>query len=88
MKMTDEDAILRLAQLNSEAMAMNDAALADDLDEARFRAHRIFGSALALGLSDIADVAAEVERLLGGVGTTPLPGYGHAMLRLAKILTP
>lgn len=88
MKMIDQEAALRFAQLNVEAMAMNDAALADDLDEARFRAHLIRTSAREMGLTRVLEVAEDVIVLLRPVGTEPLPGYGHAMLRLAKILTP
>lgn len=88
--MTPIDAIsvLRFAELSVEALAMNDAALARDMDEARVRAHLIFGRALVLGLPEVADAAREVERLLGVSGTEPSPGYGHAMLRLANLLTP
>ncbi|UPG96340.1 hypothetical protein [Luteibacter aegosomatissinici] len=88
MKMVDEDAILRFAQLNAEAIAMNDAALADDLDEARFRAHLIRTAAEEMGLSEVVEAAQDVVVLLRAPGTVPLPDYGHAMLRLARILTP
>lgn len=88
MKMIDQETVLRFAQLNVEAMAMNDAALADDLDEARFRAHLIRTAAQEMGLAGVLGVAEDVIVLLRPPGTEPLPGYGHAMLRLAKILTP
>ncbi|MGN6479884.1 hypothetical protein [Luteibacter sp.] len=88
MNMTDHETVLRIAQLNVEAMAMNDAALADDLDEARFRAHLIRTSAHEMGLTRVLEVAEDVIVLLRPVGTDPLPGYGHAMLRLAKALNP
>ena len=66
---------------------MNDAALANDLDEARFRAHFIVATAYDMGLPNIARVAEDVVVLLRPPGTEPLAGYGHAMLRLAKVLS-
>jgi len=88
MALIDEDAVLRFAQLCADAIAMNDAALASDFDEARFRARMITDCALDLGLSAIADTAADIERILGPCGAEPGPGYGEAMLQLAKIMTP
>jgi 4-phytase/acid phosphatase len=86
--MIDQQTVLRFAQLNVEAIAMNDAALADDLDEARFRAHLIREAAEEMGMTELLEVAEDVIVLLRPPGTEPLPGYGHAMLRLAKLLTP
>lgn len=88
MKMIDQETVHRFAQLNVEAMAMNDAALADDLDEARFRAQLIRADAEALGLPELVAVAEDILALLRPPGTEPLPGYGRAMLRLATVLTP
>lgn len=79
--MIGEEAIYRFAQLNAETMAMNDAALADDLDEARFRARVIPVFVEEIGL------AGDMVLLLRKPDTEPLPGYGHAMLRLANVLT-
>ncbi|MGN6479495.1 hypothetical protein [Luteibacter sp.] len=84
----DGNTILLSAELNVDCMAMNDAALATDLDEARFRAHLICVRADELGLHAVSDAAADVAAILGDPGTEPSPGYGHAMLRLAKLLTP
>ncbi|MGN6481156.1 hypothetical protein [Luteibacter sp.] len=53
MDMTDQETVLRIAQLNVEAMAMNEAALDDDLDEARFRAHLIRTAAQEMGLAGV-----------------------------------
>jgi hypothetical protein len=84
----DEDAILRFAQLSVDAIAMNDAALASDFDEARFRARMIADWAIDLGLPTVADAALDVERILGKPGTDPAAGYGDAMLTLARLITP
>jgi 4-phytase/acid phosphatase len=88
MTRVDEEAILQFAQLSADAIAMNDAALADDLDEARFRAGLILSAAQGIGLLDVAEAAEDVVVLLRPPGNEPIPGYGHAMLRLAKALSP
>lgn len=88
MSLIDEDAVLRFAQLCADAIAMNDAALASDFDEARFRARMITDLAIDLGLSGVSGASADIERLLGPSGTEPGQGYGNAMLRLAKLMTP
>ncbi|KJV31286.1 hypothetical protein VI08_13580 [Luteibacter yeojuensis] len=80
--------IRRLAKLNFEVIAMNDAVLAHDLDEARFRTHFIHMSVQDMGFWEVARVAADVVLLLRGLGCDPLPGYGQAMLNLARALTP
>ena len=85
---TVADATNEVAQVDVEAMAMNDAALADDLDQVRFRAHLIHTTAQEMDLDDFLKVADDVIVLPRPPGTEPLPGYGHAMLRLAKALTP
>ena len=88
MKLVDDETVLRFAQVNAEAMAMNDAAQANDLDEDRFRAQVILATANEMGLSEIARVAEDVVILLRPLGTNALRGYGQAMLRLAKALAP
>ncbi|MGF6493942.1 hypothetical protein ABIE56_002127 [Luteibacter sp. 621] len=80
--------LLMLAELSMDAKAMNDAALADDLDEARFRVRLIVARAQEGGLELVAEAAEDIAVLLRDSGMEPLPGYGHAMLRLAKVLTP
>lgn len=67
---------------------MNDSAGAHDLDEARFRANLIRRTAEKMGLPEVLSAAEEVAVHLGPIGCKPLPGYGRAMLQLAKILTP
>ncbi|UPG84621.1 hypothetical protein L2Y94_14965 [Luteibacter aegosomatis] len=88
MALIDKDAVLRFAQLCTDAIVMNDAALASAFDEARFRARMIADWALERGRSTIADTAADIERILGPSGMEPGLGYGDAMIRLAKIMTP
>lgn len=81
-----ENHILDVAALVREAAAMGDAALALDLDEARFRAQLIAGKADAAGYVDLALAAAHLVVVLGPAGTSPSPGYGAGMLRVADQL--
>jgi len=78
-----EHHILDVAILVREAAAMNDAALAQDLDESRFRAQLIAARADEAGYVDLALAAAHLVLILGSPGTTPSPGYGAGMLRVA-----
>ena len=66
---------------------MNEAALAGDLDESRFRAALISVKAEECGLTVIARAARDVERLLGVPGTEPAGAYGESMLRLATVIS-
>jgi hypothetical protein len=81
-----ENHILHIAELVREAAAMNEAALASDLDEARFRAHLIATRADEAGHVDLALAAAHLVVVLGPAGTAPSPGYGAGMLRIANEL--
>ncbi|MDF4024674.1 hypothetical protein P3W24_06845 [Luteibacter sp. PPL201] len=87
MSTWDESRILALAELSLEGSAMNEAALAGDLDESRFRAALIAAKADECGLATIATAARHVERLLGIAGSEPNAGYGHAMLQLANVIS-
>lgn len=78
-----EAQILTIAEIVHESAAMNDAALAVDFDEARFRAQLVVAKADAAGLVDVVLAAARVLDRLGPVGTQPVGGYGEAMLALA-----
>ncbi len=80
-----ENTILFLAELNSEATAMGDAALVADFDVARFRARRIQASAQAAGWQEICGAARRVLDCLGPPGAVPVAGNGEAMLRLATV---
>lgn len=84
----DEVALLCFAQLSANAVAMNDAALDANVDEARFRTRIIADWAIGLGLPTLADAALEIERILDLPCTEPGAGYGDAMLALADLLTP
>jgi hypothetical protein len=78
--------ILLIAGLVRDAAAMNDAALASDFDEARFRAQLIAAQADEAGYVALALAAAHLVVTLGPLGVTPLPGYGVGMLRIANEL--
>lgn len=81
-----EHRILNVADLVREAAAMNDATLALDFDEARFRAQLIAARADEAGHFNLALAAAHLVVILGPVGTAPSPGYGARMLYLANEL--
>ena len=81
-----EAQILTIAEIVHESAAMNDAALAVDFDEARFRAQLVVAKADASGLVDVVIAAARVLERLGPLGTQPTGGYGEAMLALAHSL--
>jgi hypothetical protein len=81
-----EESILAVAEIVRDSAAMNDAALAGDLDEARFRAQLIVAKADAAGHLDLVLAAAHLVHILGPGGTTPLPGYGAGMLHIANEL--
>lgn len=74
-----EDRILAIAELNLEATALGEAALARDWTEARFRATRINTLAFQFGSQKVAQAARDVTRALGPEGRMPLPGYGAAV---------
>jgi hypothetical protein len=82
----NEDAILTIAEIVRDAAAMDDAALASDFDEARFRALLIAAKADERGYVDLALAAAHLVQVLGPVGSTPRAGYGAGMLRIAYAL--
>jgi hypothetical protein len=82
----NEEAILAVAAMILESAAMNDAALAKDFDEARFRAQLIMVNASTAGHVDLAVAAAHVIVVMGSPGSLPSPGYGEAMFRVAEAL--
>lgn len=79
--------VLLLAELSLEGAAMNEAALAGDFDEARFRASLLGAKAAEARLTSIAALAQVVESTLGAPGSDPGQGYGEAMLRLANLIS-
>ena len=81
-----EARILLIAELAADGMAMNDAALASDWEEARFRASLIRAKAEEASLSAIVQAARYVQATLGPTGSSPSQSYGKAMLDLANII--
>ena len=65
---------------------MGDAARASDLDEARFRPQLIAAKADDAGYVNLALAAAHLMVIFGPVGSTPSPGYGAGILRVANEL--
>lgn len=82
----DEEFILAVAEIVRDSVAMNDATLAGDFDEARFRAQLIVAKADAAGHLDLVLAAAYTLDRLGPAGSSPRDGYGAGMLRVANEL--
>ncbi|MET4675926.1 MULTISPECIES: hypothetical protein [unclassified Luteibacter] len=82
----DEELILAVAEIVRDSVAMNDATLAGDFDEARFRAQLIVAKADAAGHLDLVLAAAYTLDRLGAAGSRPRDGYGAGMLRVANEL--
>jgi hypothetical protein len=80
------DQTLFATDVAAEALAMNEAALQRDFDEARFRARMVVGKAYGEGCFGVAAVAARIVEALGEPGTTPRRGYGELMLQLAHLI--
>ena len=78
--------ILNFAKMSREAIAMNEAILGRDFDEARFRAHLIRVMAAESECTEVWRAARDVSELLGETGGLPRAGYGQAVLRLADRL--
>jgi hypothetical protein len=81
-----EEHILTVAEIVRDSAAMNEAALAGDFEEVRFRNALIVGKAGAAKLHDVVLAAAHLQTVLGPQGSAPCPGYGDAMLRIAREL--
>ncbi|MGY3228936.1 hypothetical protein ACVWWJ_000420 [Luteibacter sp. HA06] len=84
----EEKAVLGVAALNLESIALGEAALLGDLNEARFRASLLATQATELGFDVIGVAAADVCVALGPVDSEPAPGYGAAMFRLGVLMDP
>ncbi|MEZ2417655.1 hypothetical protein [Luteibacter sp. RCC_6_2] len=78
-----DETILTVAEIVRDSAAMNEAALAGDFDEARFRVQLIVAKADAAGYLDVVLAAAYTMDRLGPMGSTPRDGYGVGMLRVA-----
>jgi len=81
-----EQMILDFAAVVAEAAAVSNAALAGDLDEARFRANLLASRADNAGLSKVAAAAADLVLTFGPAGTEPRSGYGANLIRVADEL--
>ncbi|APG04827.1 hypothetical protein BJI69_13615 [Luteibacter rhizovicinus DSM 16549] len=81
-----DDQTLFATDVAAEALAMNEAALQRDFDEARFRARMVVGKAYGEGCFGVAAMAARIVDALGEPGTTPRHGYGELMLQLAHLI--
>lgn len=84
--MPNENAVLMIAHISRDSVAMNEAALAGDFDEARFRAQLIRRKAESARLDHVMRAAARVSDRLGPIGSVPRSGYGGAMLAVATAL--
>jgi hypothetical protein len=79
----NEDTILQHAEIIVDAVALGQAMLKGDIQEARFRARLITTNADIAGLSDVGRAASRVVDLLGRGPTAPRPGYGQAIEALS-----
>lgn len=79
----NEDAILQHAEIIVDAVALGQAMLDGDLQEARFRARLIATNADIAGLSDVGRAVGRVVDLLGRGSTAPRPGCGQAIEALS-----
>jgi hypothetical protein len=84
--MPDEEAILEVAALIVDGVAVSEALLAGDIVEARFRAQMVANYANAHGMHAVQTAAVKVVRLLGDGSHPPLPGYAQAVLDLSEAL--
>lgn len=80
---SNEDAVLHHAEIIVEAVALSQAMLDGDLQEARFRARLIATTADIAGLGVVGRAAARVVDLLGRGSMAPRPGYGQAIEALS-----
>jgi hypothetical protein len=84
--MPNEQAILEVAGLTADGVALSEALLGGDLTEARFRAHLIARRASAPHLCDVQEAAMHVVRLLGAPDKQPNKGYALAVMELSGAL--
>jgi hypothetical protein len=86
MRDQDDARLLAIAELNLEATALGEAALASDWEEARFRSVRINTLAFDLGSQRVAQTARDIACALGAPGRQPAPGYGLKISLLSKVI--
>jgi hypothetical protein len=82
----NEETVLAVAEIVRDSAAMNQAALAGDLDEARFLAVLVASKAEAAGFAHVALAADDLVVILGPLGSEPNSDFGAAMLRVANEL--
>jgi hypothetical protein len=82
----NEESIITYAVAVQEAAAVTVAALAGDLDEARFRAQLLVSKTGVAGYDGVARAASQLLVALGPPGGLPSEGYGAHLLRLADEL--
>ena len=82
--MDRDQAILMFAELVRDGMAMHEAALEMDWNEARFRCQLIVSHAADAHFSAVTMAAMAVRSRLGPFGTQPAAGYAEAMLELSS----
>lgn len=86
MNTVDEELLLSRATLAMDAMAIGQALLDADPDEARFRTHLVMRQALDAGFGDVAHAARGIAWLLRGSDTVAMPGIGRALLNLSDAI--
>jgi hypothetical protein len=84
--MPNEGAILEVAGLVADGVAVSEALLAGDLVEARFRSRLFTDHASIHGIPRVDAKAFEVAPLLGEANHPPLPRYAEAALKLSEEL--
>jgi len=80
------ESLLAVSEIVRDSAAMNQAVLAGDYDEARFRAQLIVSKADASGHRNVVLAGAFVMNRLGPLGTVPRSGFAAGMLRVAEAL--
>jgi hypothetical protein len=75
--------ILSIVALVRQSVALNEAALAGDFEQARVCAQSLLAGAQAAGHAGVIEVVADALSRLGPIGTVPRGGYGEALLRIA-----
>ena len=79
-----EESILAVAEIVRDSAAMNQAALAGDLDEARSLAFLVASKAEVAGLATLALAADDLVLILGPPASKPNSDFGAVMLRAAN----
>lgn len=82
----DEQRVLAVAAIVADSVAMNEAFLSGDYDEARFRAQLMLVKADVAGLTEVALASAFAVERLGPVGSEPLDGVAVTFIRIANAL--